>query len=344
MTTNIKRDFRLVLVFAALLLGYGFCGDAEAQTTQPVYTRPSKGSVLTILNDPQASPPVTSPVYDWTAFTAVTLTSKFSKADGTACDCPTGPGTCTYTIGVQVNGSTSKTGPFFIIYSIGVGRRLQNIVAEDGSAETVVNISTPYAQFRTEATSYKDNTNTPVPTACYFNLTATPIPFTYRNIVEGTSPAGTPASKNNPPVLSGGQDYITSAAAGSGFYLNNTMRVNAQGVLAVGPGSGTPTLPTTSPVPVAASPGAATLIYTSVEAQRGVTLQNVGVWPVVCAAGTNASSVSVTRYSFVLAAGSTAGDGTGGSYVVEQLPTGTTNGRVYCVGNGGAGSVAIMPQ
>ena len=106
MTTNIKRDFRLAFAIAALVLGYGFCGDAEAQTVQPVYTRPSKGAVLTLINASQATSLVTSPVYDWTAFTAVTATVKFSKADGTACDCPTGAGTCTYAWTYRVSGDS----------------------------------------------------------------------------------------------------------------------------------------------------------------------------------------------------------------------------------------------
>lgn len=343
MYTDIKRDFRIAFAAVVLILAYGFCGDAEAQTTQPVYTRPSKGAVLPLINASQGTALVTSPVYDWTAFTAATATVKWSKADGTACDCPTGAGTCIYEWSYRVSGSTSKTGPFFILSSVGVNIPLQNIANEDGFTLPPENIATPYAQFSAQALSYKDNTNTPVPTACFLNITTTPIPFTYRTIAEGPTGAGTPIAANSSSVLTAGLDYVVSPA-GSNLYTVRTMRVNTDGVLAVGPGSGAPILPATSPISVAASPGAATLIYTSVAAQRGVTLQNVGVWPVACAAGTDSASVSTTRYNFVLAAGSVAGDGTGGSYVVEQLPTGTTNGRVYCIGNGGAGSVAIMPQ
>jgi hypothetical protein len=338
MTTNIKRDFRIAFAIAALVLGYGFCGDAEAQTVQPVYTRPSKGAVLTLINASQGTALVTSPVYDWTAFTAVTATVKFSKADGTACDCPTGPGTCTFAWTYRVSGSTSKTGPFFILSSLGLGLPLQNVAIEDGFTLSPDNISTPYAQFSAQAVSYKDNTNTNVPTACFLNITITPIPFTYRTVSEGPQSAGTPLAANSSSVISGGLDYVETST-GSRLYTVRTNRVNTTGVLAVGGGSGDPLLPATSPVAV----NAATLVYTATENQRGVRLQNVGANPALCAAGENAASVAAGRYSFALAAAATVG--AGGTFTVEQLDTSNSaaNGKVYCLGSGGATSIAIMP-
>lgn len=339
------QDLKYSLVFVGLVALLGLCADrAYAQVpVQPTYTRPSKGAPLTLINAAQGAPAVVSPVYDWTAFTATTVTLKFAKADGSACDCPTGVGTCKYSWSFQIRGSTAKTGPFFIIESLGLSQGLQNVASEDGFADLLFNIGTPYVQFTTQAIDYLDSGKNPVADACYMNMTTTPIPFTYRSAVEGSWSGGSLIPKNDAPVMSGGMDYVPSPASSS-FYTPRSMRVNTEGVLATGPGSGAPILPATSPISVAASPAAATLIYTAVVAQRGVTLQNVGVWPVACAAGTNASSVSLTRYSFVLAAGSTAGDGTGGSYTVDQLPTSSGNNTVYCIGKGGAGSVAIMPQ
>jgi hypothetical protein len=338
MNTNIKRDFRIAFAVAAIILAYGFCGEAHAQTTQPVYTRPSKGAVLTILNASQGTPAVTSPVFDWSAFSAATATVKWSKADGTACDCPTGAGTCTYSWTYRVSGSTSKTGPFFILSSLGVNIPLQNIANEDGFTLSPENISTPYAQFSAQAVSYKDNTNTNVPTACFLNITTTPIPFTYRSIVEGPSSAGTPLPANSSSVISGGLDYVVSPA-GSNLYTVRTSRVNTTGVVAVGFGSANPVLPASTPIAI----NAATLIYTATENQRGVRLQNVGANPALCAAGENAASVAAGRYSFALAAAATVG--AGGTFTVEQLDTSNSaaNGKVYCLGSGGATSIAIMP-
>lgn len=338
MTTNIKRDFRIAFAIAASILGYGFCSDADAQTTQPVYTRPSKGSVLTVLNASQGTAAVTSPVFDWSAFTAVTTTLKWSKADGTACDCPTGAGTCTYSWTYRVSGSTSKTGPFFILTSLGLNLPLQNIAVEDGFTLVPENIATPYAQFTAQAVSYKDNTNTNVPTACFLNITVTPIPFTYRSASEGVNNAGTPTAANASPVLSGGVDYVASPASSSS-YTARIARVNTTGVVAVGNGSGDPLLPATSPVAV----NAATLVYTATTAQRGVRLQNVGANPALCAAGANAASVAAGRYSFALAAAATVG--AGGTFDVQQLDTSNSaaNGKVYCLGSGGATSIAILP-
>lgn len=338
MTTNIKRDFIFATALATLLIGYGFCADANAQTTQPVYTRPSKGAVLTILNASQGTSAVTSPVFDWSAFTAATTTLKWSKADGTACDCPTGPGTCTYSWTYRVSGSTSKTGPFFILTSLGLNLPLQNIAVEDGFTLVPENISTPYAQFSAQAVSYLDNTSTPVPTACFLNITVTPIPFTYRSASEGVNNAGTPTASNASPVLSGGVDYVPSPASPSS-YTARLDRVNATGVVAVGFGSSDPILPATTPVAV----NAATLVYTATTAQRGVRLQNVGANPALCAAGANAASVAAGRYSFVLAAAATVG--AGGTFDVHQLDTSNSaaNGKVYCLGSGGATSIAILP-
>jgi hypothetical protein len=338
MHTDIKQDFKIALAIVALILGYGFCGDAHAQTTQPVYTRPSKGAVLPLINASQGTSAVTSPVYDWSAFSAVTATVKFSKADGTACDCPTGAGTCTYSWTYRVSGSTSKTGPFFILDSLSLGLLLQNVAIEDGFTLAPNNISTPYAQFGAEAVSYKDNTNTNVPTACFLNITTTPIPFTFRNIAEGPQSAGAPAATNTASVISGGLDYVVSSA-GSNLYTVRTARVNTTGVQAVGFGSGNPVLPATTPVAV----NAATLVYTATENQRGVRLQNVGANPALCAAGASAASVAAGRYSFALAAAATVG--AGGTFDVQQLDTSNSaaNGKVYCLGSGGATSIAILP-
>jgi hypothetical protein len=333
-----KKDFLVATLVVATILGYGFCSDADAQTTQPVYTRPSKGAVLTVLNASQGTSAVTSPVFDWSAFTAVTATVKWSKADGAACDCPTGAGTCTYSWTYRISGSTSKTGPFFILSSIGLNIPLQNVAAEDGFTLTPENIATPYAQFRAEAVSYKDNTNTNVPTACFLNITITPIPFTYRNASDGIQAAGAPAAANSSPVISGGLDYVVSSA-GSNLYTVRTARVNTTGVQAVGFGSANPALPATTPVAV----NAATLVYAATENQRGVRLQNVGANPALCAAGASAASVAAGRYSFALAAAATAG--AGGTFDVQQLDTSSSsaNGKVYCLGSGGATSIAILP-
>lgn len=338
MNTNIKRDFRIAFAIAAIILAYGFCGEANAQTTQPVYTRPSKGAVLPLINASQGTSAVTSPVYDWSAFSAVTATVKFSKADGTACDCPTGAGTCTYAWTYRVSGSTSKTGPFFILDSRGLGILLQNVANEDGFTLPPDNISTPYAQFSAQAVSYKDNTNTNVPTACFLNITTTPIPFTYRTIAEGPQSGGTPFATNAASLISGGMDYVETST-GSRLYTVRTSRVNTTGVVAVGFGSANPLLPATSPVAV----NAATLVYTATENQRGVRLQNVGANPALCAAGASAASVAAGRYSFALAAAATVG--AGGTFDVQQLDTSNSaaNGKVYCLGSGGATSIAIMP-
>lgn len=343
MDTNIKRDFKIVLAGCIAILAYGFCGDASAQTTQPVYTRPSKGSVLTVYSAaaPQASF-ATSVTFDWSAFSSADVVFTFATSSGGRCSCPSGVDNCIATFDFGVQQSTSKTGPF------GITNRLPYVFPisyDPGSTGPFVglfgqvNISAPYVQFFGKFTSYIDSgTGNPV-AGCVLTATVTPIPFTDRVAAEGPFPGVVPSISQVKPLMSGGVDYVDTSGGSGTQYSTQVTRVNAQGVLAVGGGSGNPALPATTPIAV----NAATLVYTATAAQRGVRLQNVGANPALCAAGDSAASVAAGRYSFALAAAATAG--AGGTFDVQQLDTrnGSANGKVYCLGSGGATSIAILP-
>lgn len=322
---------------------------ATAQViTQPVYTRPAKGAVLTTFNATVSPTTVTTQAFDWTAFSSANISLKLATAAGTRCACPSGVDNCEAAFSFGIKTSTLKTGPFGDAEGFTIQAPIGYNPGSPATEPAVLgagqyNLGDPFVQFTGAFTSYLDKGTGLQVAGCFLTITVTPIPFTNRQITEGPYRGFVSSISSVNPLMSGGVDYNPLGGSGNGA-STNINRVNAQGVVAVGVGTGAPILPATSPITVAASPGAATLIYTSVSAQRGVKLQNVGTFPVVCAAGTNAASVSTTRYSFILAAGSVAGDGTGGDYTVEQLPTGNTDGRVYCVGNGGGSSVAIMPQ
>lgn len=339
---NIKRDFTIVIAFMALILSYAFCTEANAQTTQPVYTRPSKGAVLQTFSGTVSATIVTSPTFDWTAFSAATISARFANASGNRCSCPSGVDNClaSFTIGYKT--STSKTGPFGDVLNSTVPFPLMynpSAPVTDPLVNSlgVYNINDPYVQFFSAFTAYVDTgTGLPV-TGCFLTITITPIPFTSRVVAEGPASGGADSGTVS-PVLPGGFDYIPLGGSGS-IYSIHANRVNSTGVVAVGHGSGNPILPATTPVAV----NAATLVYTASVNQRGVRLQNVGANPALCAAGASAASVAAGRYSFALAAAATVG--AGGSFVVEQLDTSNSaaNGKVYCLGSGGATSIAIMP-
>jgi hypothetical protein len=343
MLADIKRDFMITFAIVGVILTFGFCCDAQAQTTQPVYTRPSKGAVLTTFNATVSATVVTSVTFDWTAFSSANVSVKFATASGTRCACPSGVDNCYAAFQLGYKTSTSKTGPFGDIENSSITLPIGYNPTAPATEPAVFaggqfNIGDPYVQFFTAFTDYKDSvTGNPV-AGCFLTVAITPIPFTGRLLVEGPYTGIVPSTSQINPVMSGGPDYVPPNGGGQGATLY-AMRVNATGVVAVGGGSGNPLLPATSPVAV----NAATLVYTATVNQRGVRLQNVGANPALCAAGANASSVAAGRYSFALAAAATAG--AGGTFDVTQLDTrnSASNGKVYCLGSGGATSIAILP-
>ncbi len=343
MLTNVKRDFIFASAIAVAILGYGFCSDADAQTVQPVYARPSKGPVLTTFNATVSPSTITSATYDWTAFTSANVSLKLATAAGTRCPCPSGVDNCEAALRFDIKTSTSKTGPFADVDGFTLQTQIGYNPGSPANEPAVLaagqyNIGDPYVQFGGAFTAYTDTgTGNPV-AGCFLTITITPIPFTNRVASEGPYQGVVSSISTVRPLMSGGVDYVPLGGSGQS-YTTHVNRVNATGVLAVGFGSSDPILPATSPVAV----NAATLVYTATPAQRGVRLQNVGANPALCAAGANAASVAAGRYSFVLAAAATVG--AGGTFDVHQLDTSNSaaNGKVYCLGSGGATSIAILP-
>ncbi len=343
MLTNVKRDFIFATAIVVTILGYGFCSDADAQTVQPVYARQSKGPVLTTFNATVSASTITSATFDWTAFTSANQSIKFATASGTRCACPSGVDNCLAAFSLGYKTSTNKLGPFGDIdnsaYSVPLGYNPAAPVTEPLVINLgEVNIGDPYVQFFAAFTAYTDTgTGNPV-AGCFMTVTITPIPFTNRVAAEGPYQGVIPSISTVRPLMSGGADYIPLGGSGQ-TYTTRVNRVNATGVLAVGFGSSDPILPATSPVAI----NAATLVYTATDNQRGVRLQNVGANPALCAAGADAANVAAGRYSFVLAAAATVG--AGGTFDVHQLDTSNSaaNGKVYCLGSGGATSIAILP-
>ena len=87
---------------------------AAAQTVQPVYTRPSKGAALTILNLPAANGTTTytpSAIFDWSAFAGVIVTMNAPT--------PAAPNTaCKYGVRVKALGGTSTNRSEYFLLNV----------------------------------------------------------------------------------------------------------------------------------------------------------------------------------------------------------------------------------
>ena len=314
MFTNIKRDFIFALTISAAILGYGFCGDAQAQTTQPVYVRPSKGAAITV----SVTAGTPSVVLDVTAFEAVQI-----KAFGDTwnVDNLNQFVRFTYTAGVGVpkictiftQTSSDKTAGFATVQSENGEHRHNNVEAACPAVASVVVTPLPFSPHAAVSGSVENNgyvqTPYPVPVGGI-----SPGSFggqTVRAVVAETT--ASPASGGEGPV-----GIVTSTSV---------KRIGVRTSAGLPPGS---------PASVAASPAQASFVITG--SQYYTHIQNVGTFPVACAVGS--TFPTATNYSFILAAGTAAEDGKGGSKVLDYI----YGQNIYCVGLGGASAVAYMIQ
>jgi hypothetical protein len=352
MFANIKHGIHAALTayFVIAVLAYVLTGTAHAQTI--TYVRPSKGQVIDAARIQQNTATTTSALFDWTAFSSATTSVKFLNATGGACACPAG-NKCTLEIIYKIVGSTAKTGPFSEIDGIGATVPVFGNTAEDGFEIGTTNISLPYIKLTAETGPFTNVTlGAPIATACFVTFTLTPNAFTYRTRVEGLAGARTLLRANASPVVIGGSDYQIDGFQNVVPYM---ARVNEDGMLAVGFGAGSPTLPLLAngggPLTVAASPAAATKVFDfgpPFSALSGLRIENVGTNFVVCAAGKDSNQVSLTNYSFALKAATATNNGTGGVIEIPQFATrfGTDDSkrRVYCVAAAaGSSTVVTMP-
>lgn len=176
MHTDIKRDFKIAFAVAAIILGYGFCGDAHAQTTQPVYVRPSKGANIPLFTDylmtGATTPPGLSPVYDMTAFNAVQVRVEAKNA-ATGADIVFSQ--CTRLPAIFTTGALTKTGPFSTEFFDQNGQFV-NYPFGNISVTYTVNRVSPYVQFSTSIVA-NSIPNAAAGTDCKFTASITPLPF-----------------------------------------------------------------------------------------------------------------------------------------------------------------------
>lgn len=322
---SFSTDVLAAFAFVALLFTMGICADAQAQVVQPVYIRPSKGQALTLPDfTADGFGFVYGSVYDWSAFDSIQVYGLMNQA------CVLGAAQWT----VDILGSTTAGGTFNVIKGSFNQTGAKVAVGTNPAFYAVAGLP-PFIKLRV---SKPGNI-----AGCTLSITIVPYPISLIQRVQGPKAAESPniVLESDPPVLVGG----IGGPAGSASAVPKFFRTDGSGYLYVltAPDPGSPSLPATTPISVAASPAAPTVVFNSGNGQPplSVVLQNAGTAPVVCAWGPNSNLVSLTRYNFALAASTAANDGTGGKFEINNY---TSNSLIYCLGNGGASSVAVTPR
>lgn len=320
-----RRALSTLVLFGFAILIALAASVAHAQTVQPVYIRPSKGQALTLPDFvADGFGYVTGSVYDWSAFDSIQIYGVMSQP-------------CVFAAAqwsIDVLGATSATGTFNVIKG-SFNQTNAKVAVGTNPAFYPVSGLPPFIKLRVGRPGNI--------AGCTLSITIVPYPLSLIQRVQGPKAAESPniVLESDPPVLIGG----IAGPPGGASAVPRFFRTDGNGYQYVltNADPGSPSLPATSPVPVAASPAAPTAVFVSGNAQPplSVVLQNAGTSPVVCAWGPNSNLVSLTRYNFALAASTAANNGTGGRFEVDNY---TSNSVIYCLGNGGASSIALTPK
>lgn len=290
---------------------------AHAQTTQPVYVRPSKGAALTItitIGTP-------SVVIDVTAFEALQLKAfgetwnvdnlnQFARF--TYADVVVGP---KHFCKITTQTSPDKTTGFLTAQTENGERLYDN--AESACAATT-------------------------------SLIVTPLPFSPHKFVSGPQASGTVLALNPYPTIVGG---VNASGASSTVQTVNTETIStADGTKNI---QGLATSSSVKRISYTTSIGALFNVVATLPAGTNASslfgsfgddiqgayythVQNIGTVPVGC--GRTFTS-DVTSYLFALKAGTADNDGTGGEKVLNYYPK-----DLYCFGIGGVGKVVAFVQ
>jgi len=301
---------------------------ALAQTTQPVYIRPSKGtpiSLTLVANTP-------SVIFDFSAFNAAQVTVTGG-----------GGGTPVYSVD-----NLNQFVRFQLSVSPGVKDKIETLTSplKDPASFGIV---------RAQNGSYS------LLSSGIASATAviTPLPLSPNTGVTGLVEAAQQIDRAAPvyPVLVGGVALVdgnnksaeVAAAQNVVYPFINTaspldvLSANLKGLFVAMQDVSVGNRNASSPavISVAALAGNTTVFspasYLSGKTwSRNVSVQNVGTTGVLCRVGSTA--VTTSSYSVALAAGTANDDGKGGSYIFKGLLPEST---VICGANGGAGRVAL---
>lgn len=289
---------KTMLAMAAAAAMLLWSGPAQGQ----LGVRPSKGVPVAVFEN-AGNGAHTSTVYDWTGFSGLVWDAA----------CPAGADT----IQVQVQGAQTGAGPWAVVES---PNNQPTIAATSCTprATAVVRVTTPYVRF----------VLTVVSAASLFTLTITPVPFDPIVSITGPTRSGIETTNTTFPVLVGGRTVgfqsttsIQSAAGGSLFTMSAPMNISA-------------TLDTVVAVTNAAGGTSVATASASTVPVRSTTVQNLGTVTLACSVG---GVPVIGTKGTVLAAGTAANDGTGGSQTWDNY-----TGAITCIASGAGGSAAVQ--
>ena len=130
MRQTLKKWLRRLLPIA--VLGLPIVQSADAQVVQPVYTRPSKGSALTVFNTANPSGTETSAVFDMSAFAEVQLDVAITQTGGVTSNKSFGVSELGRYIKIQVTYDTPANDRSAIYTVLGSDSPTGTFVALDG--------------------------------------------------------------------------------------------------------------------------------------------------------------------------------------------------------------------
>lgn len=344
--------FKRLLALAALSCAV----TASAQTV--TYVRPSKGKTLTVFDKVALNPiiqfqPMYSPVYDWTAFTAIQIRVDVSTAAGNPVDPLTG---CGYQPIINVLGATEPGATSFVKATDPNGSRV--FIDTTGFTYTVGNLS-PYIKISLE----DELAFGPALPDCTVKVTVVPFP-TDQNFrsVGGLYPLNQPVKLTtlNPTIVGGLKDspsYVPgnpSYEPAYNFYLGDNPLASSLQVhpVLLTSGGSTAAPPRLLPT-VAVGNAVAVEVFNSTLALNtypfdtplNVTVENVGTVPALCAlvsrGPTGPLVVTATDYTFILKASGVAKDGTGGTKTFNSFMRPYSS--IQCITAAGSTTVAVQP-
>lgn len=333
---DMKQDLKWLVPVTVALLAFGFCAPADAQTTQPVYIRPSKGAPISLTL--AANTP--SVLLDFSAFNAA-----------------------------QVTVTTPGVAAVYAVDNLNQYVRFQLQVVP-GINDSIHTLTSPTKDLNSGGPAQSQNGIFQLNASglASVSIVVTPLPLSpntgvtgliasdqqfnraaalYPVVIGGVSIA----DPNNKVVLPAGAKKLPYPVFLSTSPLD--VRLGNLDSLFIGTqdltvGNRAVAVPTVTAV--AALPANTNIFVPSNSLgggavaptwSRTLSVQNVGTTVVLCQASRTGDTITTSNYAVSLSAGTANDDGTGGRYTFEGLLPETI---VRCGASGGAGRVAMDPR
>ena len=229
--TNIKRDFKIALTIVTIILGYVFCSEARAQTTQPVYVRPSNGAALdvkTLLTRSNGTVSatwhdgaaggtnyvLTSPVFDFSTFPMAIITIKSQNT------CPTAPV-------IQIFGGATAGG---INFDFPISAPNAAFIYQ--STDAIYYLVSPISSFIKVRVSASDVSRggAGANTCTISTFTVTPVPFIAPKVISGSGMRALDSGSGVIPALLVTPTQLIGSNVSNALFSKQTIIIQNQSV------------------------------------------------------------------------------------------------------------------